>query len=367
MPSAAAISIGDREDARHDDSAAGIYRVPPANTPAGLPPIPTTTQPPISMNRLLATAAFVLCGPIATALAQVQVPVNPRATYLGISNDASALPAPAIPLSALGLTPGSWVNIATVGAYSANGSADTSRNLVCVFSSNATLLTPTTGLVHRVPGAVPIVHGAPILTGVTFNGSQPTDIPQDFVVTRNGWSNGATVQVPTGAVYVFLSVIGNSTSTYFTNNGDPNSDYFAVFTPTTAAALQGTAEHCELRTGVNGTPSAMPDVKQASPFSTVSVEVAQRYGVSTGEIFLIAANVFSTGGAPPVGPLPDFHIGADYLLVQVGVMTTAPGLWSLFTPPGYAGTSLVVQGFFLAPTARNGLLSASNAHRIELQ
>lgn len=319
------------------------------------------------MNRSIFAALLCATGSLTTAVAQVQVPVNPRATYLGIANDPSALPAPGIPLSAVGLSPGAWVNIATVGGFSANAGPDTSRNLIAVFSSNATLLTPVTGLVNRVPGALPMVHAAAVVTGNTYNGNQPTDIPQDFVVARTGWSNGATVQVPAGATYIFLSVFGNGSSTYFTNNGDPNSDYFAVFTPATPAVLQGTAEHCELRTGVNGTPSATPELKQAAPFTTLSVECAQRFGVSTGELFFIAGNVYPTSGTAPVGPLPDMHLGLDGIIVQVGVMTSAPGLWSLFVPPGYAGTTLVLQGCFLSPTAHNGLLSASNAHRIELQ
>lgn len=319
------------------------------------------------MHASVLFTVLCLAAPITLAKAQVQIPINPRATFLGIFNDPSAVPAPAIPLSALGVGPGSWVQIATVGAFAANGGADSSRNLICVFSSNTTLLTPTNGLVNRVPGAVPVVHGAPFATLHTNNGNQPTDIAADFVVCRTGWSNGALVQVPAGANYVFLSVFGNSSYTYFSNNSDPNGDYFAVFTPATPATLQGTAEHCELRTGVNGTPSATPDVKQAAPFATVSVEVAQRFGVSTGELFVLGANLYATSGAPPVGPLPDFHLGLDFVVVQVGVMTSAPGLWSLFVPPGFGGTTLILQGAFLSTSAHNGLLSGSNAHRIELQ
>lgn len=318
------------------------------------------------MHRNLLTFLACLAGPIASAAAQVQIPVNPRATFVGVASDPGALPAPGIPLTALGLTPGAWVNIATVGGFSIGGAADNSRGLIAVFSSSAQLLTPVNGLVNRVPGAIPIVHGAPINTPNTYNGNYPTNIAEDFVVARIGWSNGAVVQVPAGAAYVFLSALGNG-QTYFSNLSDPNNDYFAVFTPATPAALQGTAEHCELRTGVNATPSATPELKQAAPFTTLSVECVQRFGVSTGELFVIGANVYPTSGAPPVGPLPDFHMGLDALVVQVGSMTTAPGLWSLFVPPGYAGTTVIVQGFLLAPTARNGIMSASNAHRIELQ
>ncbi|MBL8753212.1 MAG: hypothetical protein JNK15_07920 [Planctomycetes bacterium] len=318
------------------------------------------------MNRSLLAVLLCITGPVATTAAQVQVPVNPRATFLGIANDPSALPAPGIPLAAVGLTPGAWVDIATIGGFSIAGATDNSRGLIAVFSSSPQLLTPVNGLVHRVPGAIPIVHGAPTNTANTYNGGYSTNIAEDFVVARIGWSNGAVVQVPTGAAYVFLSVLGNGSS-YFSNLSDPNNDFFAVFTPASPAALQGTAEHCELRTGVNGTPTVTPETKQAAAFTTVSVECVQRFGVSSGELFLIGANVYPTSGTPPAGPLPDMHMGFDAVGVQVGTMTTAPGLWSLFVPPGFGGTTVIVQGFLLAPTARNGIVSASNAHRIELQ
>lgn len=318
------------------------------------------------MNRQSIVSVLSLLGPIAAAAAQVQVPVNPRATYLGISNDSGALPAPAIPLSALGLAPGAWVHVETVGAFGMNGGPDTSRNLIGVFSSNATLLTPTPGLVVRVPGAVPVVHGAPFATANTYNQNRPTDIPEDFVVARTGWSNGALVRVPAGATHVFLSVFATS-SNYFTNHTDPNNDYAAVFTPMAPSPFQGTAEHCELRTAVNATPSATPEVKPAAAFTNLSVEVAQRFGVSTGNLFVLGATVYPTTGAPPAELLPGFLLGNAHAVVQLGVMTSSPGLWSLFVPPGYGGSTLLLQGFFAGGPTRNGLFSSSNAHRIELQ
>ncbi|MEO6594252.1 MAG: hypothetical protein ABIP94_05825, partial [Planctomycetota bacterium] len=318
------------------------------------------------MNATSLLSALLSCGLIASVSAQVQIPINPKATYLRTQNDASALPAPAIPLSALGVSAGQWLDISTVGAFSANAGADTSKNLVCVFSSNSTLLTNTAGLQNRVPGA--IAAGAAFVTGYTYNSNLSTNLAEDFVVARTGWTNGAIVKVPLGATHIFVSVFNHSTAyTYFTNNADPNSDYFVVFTPGSPATLQGTAEHPELRTGVNGASTALPDVKQAGAFATLSVDLAQRWGVSNGDIWLLAANIFATGGAPPVGPLPDFHMGNDFVVVQVGVITSAPGLWSALVPPGNAGTTVVLQGFFLTSTARNGLLASSNAHRIELQ
>jgi hypothetical protein len=298
------------------------------------------------------------------ATAQTPIPVNPRATYLRHENDASAVPSPGIPIGALGFSPGQWISISTTGAYSDGGGADNSRSLTCVFSSSVTLLPNGPGLVNRVPGA--IAAGPTAGTAVTFYGALPTDIPQDFNVGRTGLANGTLVRIPPTATHLFISV-NDPTYTYFSNNADPNNDFFAVFAAATPPLLHGTKEHCELRTGVNGTPTAAPDVKQASPFATVSVEIHQRFGESNGQIYVHAANAFPTAGAPPVGPLPDIHMGATFVLVQFGVTATAPGLWSFFVPPGNAGTTLILQSFFLNSNARNGFIESSDAHRIQLQ
>jgi hypothetical protein len=312
---------------------------------------------------ILALARFSLL-PLslsAIAAAQVQLPVNPRATYLRTA-EAAAQPAPAIPLSAIGAVPGQYLRISTSGAFGYNGGSDTTRNLACVFSSNTSLLAAS--LTQRVPGAI---AAGPALVTAANSGSALTDIAQDFVIGRNTWANGTLVLVPVGATHLFLSVFATSGANSWGNHSDPNNDFAVVFTPVSPATLQGTAEHPERLTGVGGTATATPDVKPAAAFTTLSVEVAQRYGVSTNDIWLLGVNLFPTGGAPPVGPLPNFHMGSTFVIAQTGVTTTNPGQWSFFVPPGYAGTTLVLQGFFLNSTARNGILSASDAHRIELQ
>lgn len=298
------------------------------------------------------------------ALAQIQISVNPRATYLRTENDPSAVPSPAIPLSALGFAPGQWISITTTGAYSDGGGADTARSLTCVFSSTITLLPNSPGLVNRVPGAVAAGPRTP--TPITYYGALPTDIPQDFQVSEDGWANGTLVKVPAGATHLFVAV-DDPNYAFWGNNTDPNSNFFAVFAAATPPNLHGTKEHCELRTGVNGTPTAQPEVKPASPFATVSVEVHQRFGISSNQIYVVGANIFSTAGSPPVGPLPDVHMGTNFVLVQYGVTAATPGLWSWFVPPGYPGTTLILQSFFLDGGARNGFLDCSDAHRIELQ
>lgn len=311
------------------------------------------------------SAALLAFSVLGSAAAQVTIPINPKATYLRVANnDAGVLPSPAIPLSVVGTGPGQWVQIAATGGYSINGGADTNRNLLCVFSSSPSLAIP--GASPRVLGALPA--GPAWATQPVASPFAATDVAEDFIVARTNWQTSTLVQVPAGATHVFLAVFNpsSSTSTYSPNT-DPNGDFAAVFTPATPSTLQGTAEHAELRTGVNAATTATPDVKPASPFATVSVDVAQRYGGFQNVIFLVAANVHTTGAPGPVGPLPGFHVGTDFILVQTGVMSTAPGQWSFFVPPGFAGNTIVTQGFFLSDYARNGLLMSTEAHRIELQ
>ncbi len=316
----------------------------------------------MNTRHLLSVLPLTLLHGLATA--QAQVPVNPRATFLRHENDPLAVPTPAIPISAFGFTAGQWISISTIGGYSDENGADTSRNLVGVFSSNAILAPNAPGVVNRVPGA--IAAGPTARTQITFWSSLPTDIAPDFWIGRSGWQNGTLVRIPAGATHLFLSVNDPSYS-FFGNNSDPNNDFKAVFAAATPPPFGGTQEHCELRTAVNGTPSASPDVKPASPFSTLAVELHPRFGDSTNLLYLVAANTFPTGGAAPVGPLPGIHMGTTFVVTQYGLTTAAPAQWSFFVPPGFPGTTLIVQGFFLDATARNGLLDCSDAHRIELQ
>lgn len=69
-----------------------------------------------------------------------------------------------------------------------------------VFSNSTTLLSPPNQF--RVPGAIDA--GVDIFTGNTHFGGQPTDIPQDFLVTP---TTGVVVQIPSGAAHLFIGLI----------------------------------------------------------------------------------------------------------------------------------------------------------------
>lgn len=301
-----------------------------------------------------------LAAALCTALsAQVTIPVNVKATYLRTGSDPTAVPAPGIPLSAIGTGPGQLLSIRTVGAYQVNGlGGDTQNTLVCVFSSGPTLLPD--GQQNRLPGAVGA--GPSYATQNAYYGNLATDIAQDFVVSRTGWDNGVQVRVPAGASHLFVA----TTSQFYGNHSDPNSNFAVVFEPAVSATLPGTLENCKLLTGVGNTPTTEPDIKNAPAFSTINAEIRQVYGLSTGSAYLLFGTAFATSGPVPVGPLPGLHLGTGGVFLQIGTTTTGPAQWSLFTPPGFAGTTLLLQAGYLDPNARNGVFMASNAHQIRL-
>ncbi len=310
------------------------------------------------MNHSILLAALLLpAGLAAPALAQIQIPINPKASYLRTYTDPSAVPAAAVPLSALGTGPGQWLNITTVGGFYNGGGVDNVKALACVFSSSSVL--QADGIVHRVLNPIPA--GTSFASSNTYYGNVTTDIAEDFLVS-NSLANGTLVKVPPGATHIFFAIPDN----YYSHNTDPNNDYFVVFSPGVPATMQGTAEDCELRTGISTTTTVTPDVKTAVPFTTIYATIHQRYGISAGQLYLLAFDVFPTAGAPPLEVLPGIRVGPNFAVLQFGLVSATPAQWSVFVSPGYAGDTLILQAAFLSDTARNGLLVTSDAHQIQL-
>ena len=172
-------------------------------------------------------SAALLCLWVGQATASpIILPVNPTATYLRVSDldntDGPVLDTIPYSLVALGIHPGDLVHFDVVGDYSyAIGIADTGRDMIAVFSTSADLLDRQ--LLSRVPGA--ISAGPTFVTPDTFWDNLPTDIPEDFNF-GNRAPGGITVTVPTGALYLFLSV----PSSAFSDNRDPDGDYAAGLT-----------------------------------------------------------------------------------------------------------------------------------------
>lgn len=313
-----------------------------------------------AMNTLLpaASALFLLA---ASAAAQTwSYPLDPRATYLRTNQD-SPLPPLVLDLPALGIAPGQWLRLESTGAFRyINGGLDDYRSLVAVFSNSAQLL--ATSVQQRVPGA--IAAGPAFVSGGTYYGNLPIDVPQDFFVSRQTWDDGVLVEVPAGASHLFLGVHDS----LFNDNADPNGDFGARVTVVATPSLPGTGEHLTLKSSVGGPAALTPDVHPAPPGLPMLAELHHPVGFLDGALYVLVADTMATGGPAP-SLLPRLW-SVNLFVLQVGVIPNTPGwstAWSLVAPAGLLGTTLVVQGGALSPLTRNGLYETTNAHRFALQ
>lgn len=313
----------------------------------------TTTMP-----RCVAWLLFAALPTIASAQSWT-FPIDPRATYLRTNNDNPAPPL-VLDLASLGIAPGTWLRVGSVGAFRyINGGLDNYYSLGGLFSSSATVLATSTPA--RVPGA--LASGPTVLTGGTFFGNLPTEIPEDFQCSYHPWAQDLLVRVPAGAAYLMFGALDS----YYADNVDPNGDYAAVVTVQPTPTLPGTGEHLELRGGFAAPPIAFPDVHATSPGGTLAVELAYPVGQANGCLFVVAGDTITTGSLPTPS-LPGLWT-PNLVVLQYGLLPATPNwttTWSLPTPGGLGGVTLVLQAGALVPTARNGLYVTTNAHRFVL-
>jgi hypothetical protein len=149
------------------------------------------------------------------APAQTFFHLDSKATYLHVNSDAAHDSTP-IALAPLGAVPGKCIRIRQFGKYDNGPGGETFTSTIGVFSADTTLLGGS--LLHRVPGAIDA--GLDFTSAVTWFGSQPTDIAEDFRVSYVDFTE-VTVEVPAGAAWLFLS----SGDQLFNDNSDPNSDW----------------------------------------------------------------------------------------------------------------------------------------------
>jgi hypothetical protein len=134
--------------------------------------------------------------------------LDPKTTYIRVVSDVSIDSTP-ISLASLGVGPGDRLVITRQGTHSSNQSA-----MGAVFSSSTTLL--SRDQLNRVQGAI-ASDGPAVFSSNSFQGSQPTDIPQDFAVS----GTGTAVTVPAGAAYLFVGTLDS----FFADNTDPDGDF----------------------------------------------------------------------------------------------------------------------------------------------
>ena len=221
---------------------------------------------------------------------------------------------------------------------------------------------PESGFLHRLPDA--ITAGPRIGTGPSFYGSQPTDVPADFVISHPLWTDQVFVEVPPNATHL---IVGTHDS-YYADNNDPDSDFGLVVALIATPTLPGTGEHLVLRSGIGAPAASGASVHVAAPGTTMAVEMEYLTGMIPGSPYLFVADVVASGS--PIQPLLPRLWVQNLFIVHWGVLVNTPGFtdsWSLTAPPGLAGVSLNVQAGALSSVARNGLYLTTDAHQFVLQ
>lgn len=158
----------------------------------------------------------LLAAVIAGQALAADLSLDPRATYVRL-NDDPALAAAPIDLAALGVAPGDYVRLQSVGDWDNGPQGDTSTSLVGVFSATSTLLASSER--HRVPDAIDA--GFEFQTSNTWRGNLPTDIAEDFLISHHASFGSVIVRVPARAAYLFA---GPSDSLFY-DNADPDGDF----------------------------------------------------------------------------------------------------------------------------------------------
>jgi len=130
------------------------------------------------------------------------VQLDSRATFLHTSSNDIPVPPAIVNLAAAGFAPGDLLKLSftlqNFSFFSCSGPFATPAQVGvnAVFSNSDTLFSPN--VLARVPGAIDA--GPDYISTPTAFGNEPTDIPQDFILS-------GTVQVPAGATYLFLGVV----------------------------------------------------------------------------------------------------------------------------------------------------------------
>lgn len=307
-------------------------------------------------------ASFLLFGSLAAhATGQTfSYSLTSREAFLHTVSDNPAPPL-ILDLAQLGIAPGQWLRLGTHGAYTIfNGSTDDNHHLIGVFSSSSTL--QGTAALHRVVDA--IAAGGAYVSGNTWHGNQPTDVPEDFFCSRTGRGENIDIEVPAGATHLFLGIHDS----LYSDNSDPNGDFGADLTVLTQPQLPGTGEHVALRSTASGGAPDELDVQPAIPGSSMVAQLRDPLGFRGGDLFVFVAEAKATGTASPQ-LLPRLWMG-NLLVVHfglIGTQSTWSENFSLVTPTGFSGTTLVIQSGVLSPAARNGIFQTTHAHQFELQ
>lgn len=166
---------------------------------------------------LIAARSLLMVCPVQAQTIVTNIHINPRMTYLHTSTADSDINSVPVNLSALGIYPGDWIVLRSLGSFSygTGDPSETSTGLFGVFSSSSGLASWSSR--YRVAGAIDA--GNDVQTGPLPPrlGGDSTDIPEDFSIP----TTGVTIQVPANALYLFPS----AADFQFGDNSDANGDY----------------------------------------------------------------------------------------------------------------------------------------------
>jgi len=147
------------------------------------------------------------------------ISINPQATFIRVNNDAALNTVP-VALDAIGLQASDWIILQSMGDFDNGPNGDTFTSMMGVFSKDDTLLAGN--LMHRVSGAIDA--GKDFTSAVTWSGSLPTDVPEDFFI------DSTIIQIPDSAQYIFIATHDG----LFYDNSDPDGDWAVRITETVA-------------------------------------------------------------------------------------------------------------------------------------
>lgn len=160
---------------------------------------------------------------------------------------------------------------------------------------------------------------------------------------------------------------------------DPVGEVFISTSDLEIQNYQGSKEDLEISTSVNGIPTTLPDIKQATFGDTLSVHLESPQGSYDGTFPTLWATIAPTGTIPP-SPFGYAELAIDpfnYIVAFDGLygpspigQTLLPAGGLTFNYPvwaGFVGWSVIFQGFSYAPSPNTGhFFTATNGHEIQL-
>jgi len=149
--------------------------------------------------------------------------LDPNETFIQTNSDPTAIDAASFELSSLGINSGDFIRLGSLGDFSffPDGRNDAGFALIGVFSASDVWLPAdnVTNNLKRVQDAIDAGNDYFTENASFGSGQLATDIAEDFFIFPES-EGGTTLQVPTGATYLFLGVADS-----FYNNTDPDGDW----------------------------------------------------------------------------------------------------------------------------------------------